>query len=68
MKHSEKMTGITLNIQTVDMDIDETVKDAIRKSISRLAHHHDKIQWADVYVEDKKEKATEQKQVSIRLV
>lgn len=67
MKYSEKLTGITLNIQAVDIDIDDSVKETIRKSISRLARHYDKIEWVDVYMEDKKEKSTEQKQVSIRL-
>lgn len=67
MKYSEKLAGITLNIQAVDIDVDDSVKDTIRKSISRLARHYDKIEWADVYMEDKKKKATEQKQVSIRL-
>ena len=67
MKYSENLTGITLNIQAVDITIDEDTKDTIRKSISRLSRHYDKIEWADVYLEDKKEKSTEQKHVSIRL-
>ncbi len=32
-----------------------------------MARHYDKIEWVDVYLENKKEKSTEQKQVSIRL-
>lgn len=67
MKHSENLSGINLNIQAVDIHIDESVKDIIRKSINRLSRHYDKIEWADVYLEDKKEKSTEQKQASIRL-
>ena len=67
MNYSEKLTGITLNIQAVDIDIDESVKETIRKSIGRLSRYFDKIEWADIYLEDKKEKSTEQKQVSIRL-
>lgn len=67
MKYTEKLSGITLNIQAIHIDIDENVKETIRKSISRLARHYDKIEWVDVYMEDKKEKSTEQKQVSIRL-
>lgn len=67
MKYSEKLAGITLNIQAVDITIDDDVTDTIRKNISRLIRHFDKIEWADVYLEDKKEKSTEQKQVSIRL-
>ncbi len=67
MQYTEKLTGITLNIQAVDIDIDESVKDTVRKSIGRLSRYYDKIEWADIYMEDKKEKSTEQKQVSIRL-
>lgn len=67
MQYTEKLSGITLNVQAVDITIDDSVKDAVRKSISRLSRHYDKIEWADVYLEDKKAKATEQKQVSIRL-
>lgn len=41
--------------------------ETIRKSITRLSRYYDKIKWADVYIEVKKDKSTEQKQVSIRL-
>jgi ribosomal subunit interface protein len=67
MNYTEQLTGITLNIQAVDIDIDESVRDTIRKSIGRLSRYYGKIEWADIYLEDKKEKSTEQKQVSIRL-
>lgn len=67
MQYNENITGIKINVQAVDITIDEEVKDTIRKSISRLSRIYDKIEWADVYLEDKKDKKTEQKQVSIRL-
>lgn len=67
MKHTENLLGVTLNIQAVDIEINDDVKDTIRKSINRLSRHYEKIEWADVYLEDKKQKSTEQKQVSIRL-
>ena len=67
MQYNENITGIKINIEAVDITIGEDVKDTIRKSISRLSRFHDKIEWADVYLEDKKEKSTQQKQVSIRL-
>lgn len=31
MKYSEKLTGIILNIQAADIDIDENIKNTIRK-------------------------------------
>ncbi len=67
MEYTENITGIKINVQAVDITIGEDVKDTIRKAISRLSRYYDRIEWADVYLEDKKEKKTEQKQVSIRL-
>lgn len=67
MKYTESLKGITLNIQAVDISIGDDVRETIRKSISRLTRYYDKIDWADIYLEDKKEKSTDQKQVSIRL-
>lgn len=67
MNNSEDLAGITINIQAVDMNVGEEVKDRIRKVITKLTRIYDKIEWADVYLEDKKEKSTEQKHVSIRL-
>ena len=67
MEYTEDLTGIKINVQAVDITIGEDVKDAIRRSITRLRRYFDHIEWADIYLEDKTEKSTEQKQVSIRL-
>lgn len=67
MDNKDNTTGIKINIEAVDITIGDDVKDTIHKSISNLSRFHDKIEWADVYLEDKKEKSTQQKQVSIRL-
>lgn len=67
MEYTEDLTGIKINVQAVDITIGEDVKDAIRRSITRLSRYFDHIEWADIYLEDKTEKSTEQKQVSIRL-
>ncbi|MBZ0207198.1 MAG: HPF/RaiA family ribosome-associated protein [Flavobacteriales bacterium] len=67
MEYTENLTGIKINIQAVDITLGEDVKDTIRKSITRLSRFYDKMEWADIYLEDKKEKLSEQKQVSIRL-
>lgn len=67
MQYSENITGIKINVQAVDISIEEDVKDRIRKCITRLSRFYDRIEWADVYLEDKSEKKTLQKQVSIRL-
>lgn len=67
MKYTETIKGIKLNIQAVDITIGEDVQERIRKCIERLSRFYDKIEWADIYLEDKKEKSTQQKQVSIRL-
>jgi ribosomal subunit interface protein len=67
MDYTETITGIKINVQAVDITISDEIKDTIRKSITRLSRFYNKIEWADVYLEDKKEKKTQQKQVSIRL-
>ena len=67
MDYTENLTGIKINVQAVDITIGEDVKDSIRKSITRLSRFFYKMEWADIYLEDKKEKTTEQKQVGIRL-
>jgi ribosomal subunit interface protein len=67
MEYTESITGIKINVQAVDITIGEDMKDTIRKCITRLSRFYNKIEWADIYLEDKKEKKTEQKQVSIRL-
>lgn len=67
MEYTENLTGLKINVQAVDINIDDSVKDSIRTSINKLSRYYDKIEWADVYLVDKKEKTTEQKQVSIRL-
>jgi putative sigma-54 modulation protein len=67
MQYSENITGIKINVEAVDITIGDDIQDRIRKSIGRLSRHFDKIEWADVYLEDKKDKATDRKKVSIRL-
>ncbi|PVX51823.1 ribosomal subunit interface protein [Balneicella halophila] len=67
MKYTEGNTGININIQAVDISIGDDVKERINKCVNRLSRFYDRIEWVDVYLEDKKEKATEQKQVGIRL-
>ncbi|MBL1214253.1 MAG: ribosome-associated translation inhibitor RaiA [Ignavibacteriae bacterium] len=67
MDYTENITGIKINVEAVDITIDDGVKDTIRKCITRLSRFHNRIEWADIYLEDKKAKSTQQKQVSIRL-
>lgn len=67
MQYTENITEIKMNVEAVDITIGEDVRDSIRKSITRLSRYYDRIEWADIYLEDKKEKSTLQKQVSIRL-
>lgn len=54
MQYTENIPGIKINVQAADITISDDVKDTIRKCISRLSRFHDKIEWADVYLEDKK--------------
>ena len=54
MQYTENITGIKMNVQAVDITIGDDVKDTIRKCIGRLSRYSDKIEWADIYFEDKK--------------
>lgn len=67
MQYTENIKGIKINVQAVDITIGEDVKDTMRKCITRLSRFYNKIVWADIYLKDKKEKTTQQKQVGIRL-
>lgn len=67
MKYTENKTGINLNVQAVDITIGEDIKEAIWKVINRLSRYFEKIEYVDVFLEDKEGKATLKKQVSIRL-
>ena len=67
MQYTENITGIKINVEAVDITLGDDVQETIRKSITRLSKHYDKIEWADIYLEDKKDKATDPKKVSIRL-
>lgn len=67
MDYTENITGIKINVQAVDINLEDDIKETIRKSIARLSRYSDKIEWADIYLEDKAGKATQQKQVSVRL-
>lgn len=66
MEYTENITGIKINVQAVDITIGDDVKDTIRKSVTRLSRFYDKIEWADIYLEDKAEKSTNKnKSVSV---
>ncbi|MCX7548955.1 HPF/RaiA family ribosome-associated protein [Xanthomarina sp. F1114] len=67
MEYTENITGIKINVQAVDINLHNDVQETILKSVSRLSLSYDRIEWADIYLENKKEKSTQQKQVSIRL-
>jgi len=67
MNYTENYEGIKLDVQAVDFDVEPAVQERIRKLLSRLSRYFSDITHADVYLEDKGAKATEQKKVSIRL-
>lgn len=67
MQNIDNISGIKINIEAVDITIGDAVEDTIRKVMTRLSRSYDRIEWADIYLEDKKDKSTKQKQVSIRL-
>ncbi len=67
MNYTENFEGIKLDVQAVDIDVDAAIQERIRKLLSRLSRYFSDITHADIYLEDKGAKSTEQKKVSIRL-
>lgn len=67
MQYTEDITGIKINVQAVGITIGDDIKETIRKCMARLSRFYEKIEWADIYLEEKPDKSTQQKQVSIRL-
>lgn len=67
MNYTENFEGIKLDVQAVDFDVAESVQERIRKMLSRLNRYFSGITHADIYLEDKAEKSTQQKKLSVRL-
>lgn len=67
MKHTENLNGVKLDVQTVDVTLEDKVKERLRNLISLLAKRYPELTHADIYLEDKGHKATNPKSVSVRL-
>lgn len=67
MNYTENITGTRISVKAAGTTIGDDVKVTVRGCIKRLNHVYNKIHWADIFFEDKREKRTQQKQVSIRL-
>ncbi len=67
MNYTENFEGIKLDVQAVDIDVDASVQGRIRLLIGRLKSRYPEITHADIYLEEKAAKSTNQRQVSIRL-
>jgi ribosome-associated translation inhibitor RaiA len=67
MKYTENYENVKLDVQTVDITIDDDVKQRLRNLITHLVSRNPKITHANIYLEDKSHKSTNPKSVSIRL-
>lgn len=67
MKYAETLNGIAIDVQATDYEIEDTVKERIRKLVTRLSRRFQGITYVDIFLENKESKSTNQKQVSIRL-
>lgn len=67
MNYTESFEGIKLDVQAGDIDISDDVQQEIRDVIGRLKRHVPKVNFVDVYFTDKSEKATDAKNVGIRI-
>jgi ribosomal subunit interface protein len=66
MNYTENFEGIKLDVQAVDLTISDDIQQEIRNMIVRLRRHISEVNWVDVYFNDKSEKSTRQKSVSVR--
>lgn len=66
MNYTENFEGIKLDIQAVGITIPEELQQSVRDTIKRLRRHISDVNFVDVYFEDKSEKSTHPRTVSIR--
>lgn len=67
MNYTENFEGIKLDVQAVDINVDEQTQQRIRELLARMLKFYAKISHADIYLEEKSGKSTNQRSVSIRL-
>jgi putative sigma-54 modulation protein len=67
MNYTENFEGIKLDVQAGDIDINDDLQQEIRDAIARLQRHVSKVNFVDVYFTEKSEKATDAKNVGIRI-
>lgn len=67
MNYTEHFKGIKLDVQTVDITVNDTILERMRKMLERLQRHYSEISAADFYLEDKASKSTDQRSVKVRL-
>jgi putative sigma-54 modulation protein len=66
MNYTENLEGIKLDVQAADIDISDVLQQEIRNAIGRLKRHISEVNFVDVYFTDKRDKATDAKNVGIR--
>jgi putative sigma-54 modulation protein len=67
MNYTENFEGIKLDVQAGDIDISDALQQEIRDAIARLQRHIPKINFVDVYFTEKSEKATDARNIGIRI-
>lgn len=67
MIHTEHFEGIKLDIQTVDMQVKEDVRDQVHKMIRRLRKVAAEINFVDIHFKKETGHTTNGKAVSVRL-
>lgn len=67
MNYTENFEGIKLDVQSVDFTPEQKVEERIKKMLSYLKRFSNEIVYASIYLENKKDKSTEQKSVTVQL-
>ena len=66
MNYTENFESIKLDVQAVDITISDKLQQEIRDMIVRLRRHVSQVNFVDVYFNEKSEKATVPRTVSVR--
>lgn len=67
MNLEKNYSGIPTSIQAKDIPMSESIEDRVQKLVNRLSRYYPKILKAEIFMEDKKGKATDSRSVGIRL-
>lgn len=67
MQHKTKFEDMRIDIQTVNADISNKIRQHIVRMIKRLKRHIHEINWVDIYFKSENNRSLSNRSVGIRL-